>query len=254
MQRRGFTLIELTIYLFLFLLAGMALYQLYTFGTASQRNTISSYLVSGDAETTVRWLRRDLQETTLVSMHAYPNDNANENPGCSFLSPRNVKDDQLNLVPGQGGPLWTKQVYYTLVGKKGDRLGQLTRWERELDANEKDNVPRPSNMMPSSMAGSERKVLLKQVLLPDQNVDLAPGAAKGDKFGGFRVQFVQRAGGEGGDETLSDVNPTNNDKVTNIADSTRLVEVELKILSQDNSKPNFYTVCFRVFPQYPQLR
>ena len=255
MRKRGFTLMELAVYLFLFLLAGVALYQLYTFGTAAQRNTLSSYLVSGDTETCVRWLRRDLQETTLVSLRSYPGpDGPAERPGCSFMSGRTLGEGEFQAIPGQGGSAWNKHVFYTLVPTSA-RTGELVRWERPLDAAEKDNVPRPSTLMPSSLGTNHRKVMLKQVLLPNTNVANLPGVPATDQFGGFRVQYVRRAGGEAGNETLSSINPTDNARIGDqFADNTRLVEVEMKILTQDNSRPNFYTVSFRVHPMYPKLR
>jgi len=257
MRKRGFTLMELTVYMFLFVLAGMALYQLYTLGTKFSQSTLSSYLVSGDTETAIRWLRRDIQETALVSMRTYPGqDGPTEKPGCSFLSARNTTNedpDNLN-VSKYGTSLWTKYVFYSLVPST-DRIGDLVRWEKALDKVDKDFIPHPVDLAttPSSGLSSKlRMVRLKQVLLPNVKVDGLAGQPgyQADEFGGFKVQYIRRKGGEAGAEELTSVNPGDNPKAPKPEDNTSLISVELKILSNDKSKPSFYDINFRVHPRY----
>jgi len=246
---------ELAVYCFLAILAGLALYTLYTVGMRARQATISSYLVSVDTETAIRWIRRDLQETALVSIRTYPNADApGEPPGCSFLSGRDLseKDEGKLNVSTYGAPQWTKYVFYTLV--KGGRTGQLVRWEKALDAAQRDYVPRQTDVKPSAIpAGTKSmRVMIKDALEPSVTVDMladSPGW-KTNEFGGFRLQFVRRTGGEGGAEVLSSINPSDHDKVPDTADNTSLLEVELKVLTSDTSRPSVYDIKFRVHPRY----
>ncbi len=226
---------------------------MYQLALRSERNTISSYVVGGDTETAIRRLRKDLQETALLSIRSYPNpNNGGEKPGCSFVSARSTDQDAALNVSQYGAPQWTKTVFYTLVST-GAKTGNLVRWEQPLGAAEADFVPRPSTIMPSSLGTKMQSIPLKMVLLANAqvpNLDQTPNY-QADAFGGFRVQFVSRKGGEAGAETLTSTNPGDNANVADTADNTSLVEVELKILSADNSStPDFYDITFRVHPRY----
>lgn len=255
MVRRGFTLMEITVYCFLALLAGLVLYALFTVGTRARQVSVSSYLVSVDTDTAIRWIRRDLQETALVSLRVYPNPSApNEPPGCSFLSARNLSEnDEQNLnVSKYGAPLWTKYVFYSL--RPGARRGPLVRWEKALDATQKDFVPRQTDTLPSSMpAGTKStRVLLNDALEPNVSLTGINGTPdwKTDVYGGFRLQFVRRDGGTAGPETLTAVNPADHESGADTADNTSLVEAQLKVLTSDTSRPSVFDVTLRIHPRY----
>jgi hypothetical protein len=108
--------------------------------------------------------------------------------------------------------------------------------------------------MPSAIpAGSKsRRTILKNVIMPNTKVDYLVGATdyQSDQFGGFRAQFVRRAGGEEGAESLTTMPPAENSKTAQFADNTPLIEVELKLLTSETTRPSFYAIKFRVHPRY----
>ena len=147
-------------------------------------------------------------------------------------------------------PKWSSYVYYTLE-PAGDKVGNLVRWTTGVAANQL--IPSPSTVMPSTIADkTQSRAILHNVLLP--NVAVFEGGTPGttDKYGGFRSQFVRRAGGEGGAESLGDQNP-NEITLANgdVGGNTRLVEVELRLLHQSTAgHPSVYAIKFRVCPRY----
>jgi type II secretory pathway pseudopilin PulG len=246
-MKRGFTLLELVIYCALLLLVTLAIGALFTLGRSAQQSTLGSYLVSGQADTALRWVRHDLSETALVSIKTYPNA-----PGCSMVSARNTLDKNENLnVSTYGAPLWTKTVFYSLVIPAGARKGNLVRWEQAIA--EKDFLPHMSSIMPDTGTDSvpTYRVLLHDVLAPKTMVSNLGGTKlTSDGYGGFRVEFVRRTNGEDGDESLSPVNPGDPSQPQTPANNTALVDVQLQILSDDSYQPSFYQVDFRVHPHY----
>jgi len=254
-QRAAFTLLELVIYMALLVLAVMAVGGLFTLGRAAQQSSLSSYLVSGQADTALRWLRRDLQETALVSLRCYPNPAAStQPPGCSFVSARDTsdKDTRLNVSP-YGAPLWTKTIFYSLVVAPGARSGDLVRWESAI-ANPTYLPDANLSQMPNSFSKSDKtyRVILQNVLAPNTKVANLGGSPnfQSDSFGGFRVEFVQRAGGEDGPESLTAVNPSTAGQPQSSGNNTALVDVQLELLSADNYQPTFYELEFRAHPRY----
>ncbi len=251
MRRRGFTLLELTIYIFLFLLLGFCAMQLFTLGRGAQSSTISSYVVSGQTDTAMRWLRRDFQEMALSALRVYKSP-----PGAALVSARDsseIDNSKLNVSP-YGAPHWTKEVFYTLVVPAGGRTGKLVRWERELPAAERDYVPRAPSTLPSSLPGGSKtqRVLLQTALAPNTKVGPLSGAPayQSDEYGGFKVQFVRRKGGSTGDEDLVAENPGDPSNPHDNADNTALVEVQLTLLSSDTSRPTMYEIKMRMHPRY----
>lgn len=254
MKRRGLTLPEVMIYVVMCFLAVAAVSALFMLGRSAQQTTVSGYLVSGEADTALRWLRRDLQETALVSIRTYPNpEKPSEPPGCSLISPRQPSEKNPDFqVSPYGKPLWSKHVFYTLKLNGAGRVGDLIRWEQPLTPEEKDYVPHVANLMPSSISNSTNKrVLLRNVIGPKQDVKNLLGADnfKTDDSGGFRVQFVQRIGGESGNEQLSWVNPGDTSQPQVPENHTTLVAVRLQILAVDRDKPSFYELSFKVHPR-----
>lgn len=256
-SRRGMTYIEVLIYVVLAGMASLAVGALFSLGRKAQNTTMSGYLVSGQADTAMRWIRKDFQETAMVSIVTYPNpDRPSQPPGCSFTSARDLGNVQtgearLNLSP-YAKPLWTKHVFYSLK-EKDNKRGDLIRWEVGLTAAEKDFVPHTASTLPNAFTEDKyRRVLLHDVLLAEREVPNLKGlnGYKTDKHGGFRVMFVQRAGGEAGNETLTEVNPGDNSKAQVATDHANLVNVRLEILADDKYNPSFYQVEMKVHPRY----
>lgn len=256
-SRRGMTYIEVLVYIVLAGMASLAVGALFSLSRKAQNTTMAGYLVSGQADTSIRWIRRDLQETAMVSIVTYPNaDKASQAPGCSFTSARDLGNTQsgeakLN-VSQYAKPNWRKHVFYSLQNKDG-RRGDLVRWELGLTDAEKDFVPHTASTLPSAFSENKyRRVLLHDVLLANQKVPNLKGQPdyQTDKHGGFRVMFVKRAGGETGAETLTDVNPGDNAKAQEASDHANLVNVRLEILADDKYNPSFYQVELKVHPRY----
>ncbi len=98
-------------------------------------------------------------------------------------------------------------------------------------------------------------MLLHNVLLPNVSVFQGGDPGTTDARGGFRAQFVRRAGGEAGAESLSDTNPSQVSLSPagglQPSGNTRLVEVELRLLHRSTTgKPSVYAIRFRVCPRY----
>lgn len=248
-RNRGYTLFELAIYLFLFAVAAGAVLALFQAGRNTGEATQASYLVSGSTDNAIRWLRQDLQETALASIRVHPGaGDAGEPPGVSMVSPRAYSEDKQGefLVNRHGAPQWDKHVYYTIQMEPGAQTGTLVRWERELE--DKTGLPSMSVLRPSQGSTDHRRVMLHSVVAPGATMQGvgSTGSLTADEFGGFRVQFIRRLGGEAGAEQFTTVNPTKG----NPEDNTKLVEVELKIFQMRGSKPNYFALKFRVAPRY----
>lgn len=130
----------------------------------------ASFSAQDDLMAATRWLERDLSETNLLSVCAFPNAaNPDEAPGLSFLSPRQSFDDAL-VMSEYGGVCWQKYVYYTLEPVDAVK-GDLVRWEGSLadqpsplDAGHR--VPMPSGRTPSRMGdAATRRVVGHNLLL-----------------------------------------------------------------------------------------
>jgi type II secretory pathway pseudopilin PulG len=239
-NQRGMTLAELIVYMALAVLASVLLWALQGVTRSTQQASTASYLVSGETETCVDWIRQDINETALASIQIYPNDDApSETPGISMVSHRAFAEDQRGkpLVNSWGAPQWDKHVLYTLDFSAGESTGNLVRWEREIP--NKNLLPVLADILPSADIQGKARVVLRDVVAPNVTVDrVGPGGQLvTDEFGGFRSQFVRRLGGSGGEEVLTTLNPTSG----NPRDNTRLLEFELKIL-QDGK--NYYSVGF----------
>lgn len=254
-RRAGFTLLEMMIYVVMAGMAALAVGAMFSLARKTQNTTMAGYLVSGQADTTLRWIRQDLQETALVSITTYPNkNNKTQPPGCSFTSGRDPSQAMSKLNISQySKPLWQKHVFYSLKDQGDGRRGELIRWELPLSEAQKDFVPHTATTMPNAFSENKyRRVLLRDVLLPKQKVPNLKGKEdyQSDDWGGFCVKFVQRDGGEGGTESTTDINPGDNAEDQEPEDHLNLVNVRLEILSDDKFHPSFYQLEFKVHPRY----
>ncbi|MBT9582883.1 type II secretion system protein [bacterium] len=257
MRRAGMTLLEVMIYVVMALMASLAVGALFSLGRSAQKTTLSGYLVSGQTDTALRWIRRDLTETALVSVRTYPSPLKPEQaPGCSFVSARDISTNdttqKLNISK-YGKLLWTKNVFYSVKPGSDGRRGDLVRWENGLTVAEKDFVPRSTSTMPDAFSNNDaRRVLLHDILLPKQKVPNLQDNTnyQSDDHGGFNVQFVRRTGGSDGVESLTPICPGDTSQPQVDANNTRLIYVRLEVLSDDKYKPSFYQLEFKVCPRY----
>lgn len=245
-SQRGMTLMELVIAFALSIAAGLLLWSVTNILRGSQHAASSSTLVSGETETAIEWLRRDLSESALASIDVFPNaERPDQPPGVAMASNR-AYDPALKgkpLVNRWGAPQWDKHVLYTLRREGSeDPTGPLVRWEREM--NPKTYLPVSSPVLPNAVDGDKQRVVLRDVLAPNlSGTDFGPeGSGVTDGSGGFRLQFVRRAGNGAGAESLSNENPRRG----NPSENTRMLEAELKILQRESGKPHYYSIKFRV--------
>ena len=248
-EKRGFTLVELVVYFGLSAVVLLIVVSIFRIANQSQQATYSSYFVSGRTYSALTILRRDLQNTALSAITAYPNKtNSTEAPGMSCPSPFGFdgKEQGELQISSYGAPEWQKMIFYT-VSKQGTKVGGLTRWGKKLKSD--DFLPALGTVLPSNPEGDDGRGLLEDVLLPNKTVDGVGGEGgfQSGPGGGFEVQFVRRAGGEGGEESLSSENPRTQDAAGN----TRLVQVTLKILRDEkSSRPSLYILKLRACPRY----
>lgn len=246
--RRGYTLMEMVVYMGLFAVTGLLLATIFTVSKRAQQSTTASYVVSGQTDTAMRFLRQDLQETVLTSVYA----NTVPFPYVSMCSARDMQTDP--RVPGKlliseyGVPRWRKHVYYGLRPASG-QTGSLVRWEVALTNDTRLPQVAPAPTTASAIPGDARPIL-RNVLQPNQTVQGLPGFTPPGAWGGFRAQFVRRSGGEPGVETMANLGPSYNQ--AQAQDNTRLVEIEMQILENEMkvAGTNFYTLRMRVCPQY----
>lgn len=254
---RGFTLIELTVYMFLAMLFMLALGALFVSGRRMFESSSGSYMIGQETEAGIRFLRQDLQETALATLRVYPNANEPaQAPGCSMASARGYDNAGRFMVSRYGTPDWVKHVYYTLESS-GDKTASLVRWERKDPT--QSPVPKMADVLPSDGAkdasGSYKRVVIRNLLKPGVVVGAADGKplfTADAEQGGFKVSFVRQ---HGADEELTVWNPTqvsagDDGAAVNLADGpTRVVQVTLSgVLTalQGSSQPSFYSFSFRV--------
>lgn len=252
-MRRGFTLYEVLVGMVIAFAALALVTSLFIVGRRTSEATYSNYLVSQDTELGIGALRRDLQNSSLASIRVFPGPSgAGERPGLSMCTCAPPDKPTTVSVNAFGAPRWSSNVYYTLE-PAGPTTGNLVRWTTGLPADQL--LPLVPPAMPSSISDkTQSRAVLHNVLLPNQNVFQGGTPGTTDARGGFRAQFVRRAGGEGGNESLSDRNPsevTLDPQGLSITDNTKLVEVELRLLHKStNGKPSVYAIKFRACPRY----
>lgn len=234
-MRRGYTLVEILVVVVLLLAAGTLIATLFTLGHRFSDTAYSNYLVSRGTEEGIDWLRRDLQNSALASVRVF----GGEHPGISMVCCTTPDEPARPVYNSFGAPVWQSEVFYRFE-KVDDKVGHLTRWARSWDK------PLPAGAgEPAKPEGKHQHTVLQNLLKPAARV---PGA--GDQAG-FKASFVQRQGGEGGEEALSSVNPAEGSLKGDYESNTRLVQIELRMLEESNSgQPSVYSIEFRVCPRY----
>ncbi|MFA5507540.1 MAG: hypothetical protein WC423_19075 [Vulcanimicrobiota bacterium] len=175
-------------------------------------------------------LRRELSETSLVSVSCYSGLDGAELPGVSFLSAAEPGEEGGGQLNQFGRPTWRKKVYYVLQGV------EVIRWEEALESPTDGppfRFPAPLSAIPS---GINKDVLGRGMLEYGRSIEVQPSKdGKPDTYsvvkdassaGGFQVQFVRRK--SDGSSELSYQNPTDwTEEVSTRAEHTGLVQVSL---------------------------
>ena len=281
--RRGFTLVEMVVYMFVAGLVLSAMYSLFWLSQSSYGKATEIFRLEQDLNQVVIWLRRDLRDTTLGSIRSYPHQTPSLGsddtaPGISLAGARDPNDAMRMLLSPMGTPAWRNHVYYSLLppeapGPNGQAgRSRLVRWE--------DSGPAPSGgaaptagafkvpMLPvatttlpsagasgsSTLAGGGYRVLSQALQAPGQaiygadasgrNTPIAPATP----YGGFELAFVR------GDGTTTHTPPgrrsDSEDSASWSQGTTGLVEVTLKLVEYGaDGKANLLPVTFRVAPR-----
>lgn len=186
-SRRGVTIIEMVVAMGVAMIILASAYILYRENRLLLEKPRTSFSVQDDLMAAMRWLERDLSETNLMSVRAFPNAaNPDEPPGLSLISPRRRYDEAL-VVSEYGGVRWQKYVYYTLEpvdGVTGNLVrieGNLTDQSSPLDGGHR--MPMPSGMTPSRGGDSTtRRVVAHNVLLTSPQIPAGAPVMTGPGF------------------------------------------------------------------------
>ncbi len=257
--RRGMTLIELLIASSITLMILSVVYMYFKLGKVAYDYSEYSYALSRDAYVSLRWIMRDLRETSLTTLRVFDENPREESPVMVFQAASQLGENKLE-ISNFGSPLWQKHVVYTLMPDKrsSDQLGfnvaSLKRYEIPGDENlspfpvalelpgSPDNPVLPQNLEPP-------RVVLRNIVYKEQNLGISK--KEDEEYKGFRVSFVRRSmNGDGfSDDEYSDVNPALADDITG---NTKLVNVEFTILEVSNTTggKNILGLSFRVNPRH----
>ncbi|MBN9414550.1 hypothetical protein ABS71_10865 [bacterium SCN 62-11] len=253
-MRRGFTQVEMVIYVALTAVVFALVGSIFKLAKNSSQNADANYFLSADAETCVAWLRRDLQQCSLQTIQNYPATNTNNSqaPGISLCSALEANNKDRIYANDQGNPYWNSHVYYTLQPTSKGNTGKLVRWVSPSASNTTD-VASLAPLLPNQIVQKTSRVVHGRVLMPNQKlwgVDNKNGTI--DNHGGFALRFVRQDAN--GNETLSDESPavvSAKKGSQEFRGNTKLVELELKFFTDNSTgKPSFYSLRFRVCPTY----
>lgn len=255
---KGSTLIEIMLASLIALILLSVILMCFILGKKVSDYSEYSYLLTRETFASLKWVMRDLRETSLTTVRSYENDPDSESIVLVFEAASKVGTNKLEFS-NFGTPLWQKHVIYTLkpdkeLSKKyGIKVGSLIRYEL---SGENKLTPYPVNLQ---IEGSEihpplpkglksQRVILRNVVLKGQDLDV--NGKKDEDYKGFEVTFVRRNmnGEKVGSDELSMVNPALSD---NVGSNTKLVNVQLTVLevSSNTGKQNILGFSFRVCPR-----
>lgn len=214
---RAFTLVEILTGAYVACLVLAVILTIFVLGRRTFHSAQSSILLSREMGTAMLQLRRDLEDSSLGSVHVQD--------GLSLATPRDFqKTGEIQLQPS-GAPFWTGHVLYALDGSK------LVRWVRLQSS----VLPLRSPVSPWPVQGAVRQQVVMRNLLPRgralREVDGRWTVVDDvSSPGGFVARFVRR---ETRGRTLSADNPaafTDSERQGWSAGNTLLVEVDLTVL------------------------
>jgi Tfp pilus assembly protein PilW len=207
-KRRGTSLIELVIAMFISLLILGATYELFVNQHRLAERPRASMAVQEGMAQAVRWLQKDLSETNLQTIRTYTS-TSDGGPGLSMESPRHMESPDRLEMGTLGIVKWQKFVYYTLIPRAdGYGTGRLVRREGDIAANvasppagdPQHRIPVASSNPPStaSCAASRERTLAQNVMLA---YGKAPTLTLGPQ-GGFYVYWPDFSSGASPKEQL----------------------------------------------------
>lgn len=193
LAERGVTIIEMLIAMGVAMIILSCAYVMYRGNRALLEKPRAAYSVQDDLMAGARWLTRDLSETNLVTVRAYPNAAASdEAPGLSLLSPRKPTDDGL-VLSEYGGVRWQKYIYYT-IERVDETSGNLVRFEGPLSDQQgspdpEHRIPLASPRAPSKVsAGVNRRVVARHLRFPQMQQGAGASSA------GFSAALLDTSG------------------------------------------------------------
>ena len=282
MKTKAFTLIETLVYLGLFCLVGMLVATIFFYMNRTQQATTATYAVTGEADTAIQTIRRDLEETALGSIRLDPHPggatqtarpagdkpNASSTPrtqptaertqassdapnltsAASFSAARitSGKDAGKLWISEYGVPRWTKNVFYAVRERK-DEPPELVRWEIPLEARVDNRIPQVVTF-PSIVSATTQHVVLHNLARPNSTIRDVVGYHS-NEWGGFDIGFLRRKAGYG-EESKVYKNPNQEADPSGQLDATQLVDVKLAISQELSGRTEFYSISFRVMPRY----
>ena len=243
---RGFTLIEMVIYMFLMTLILGLVYSMAVVNRRQMERPAASFRIQQSLLAAHQLLKQDLKYTRLSTIRIYPNDShPEEPPGIAMASPQDRNGNF--TLSGQDGMLFWKTIYYTLekipdspetgrlVRKEvyyshiGVQVSQPYPYEPALDElPSKVRIPNKWNPV---------KVVCNCIYLP--NTTITELSRTLDGAGGFKACFTDAAG-------------SSRKRVYNALDELKLVEIELVAGEKSVTTGKLTMLNYRitVFPQF----
>jgi len=180
-SNRAFTLIEVLMVVCIFALVLTVTAAVMQMGKATKVQAGTVLALTGDVSACSRQLRRDLEGTDLSSVRAY-----DAPPSCSMATATGPQGD-LKLSPF-ATPAWQGHILYYLEATEAGRA-RLIRWRRSQPG----QLPVPSPVLPWKLSGSERRVVLTNLLAPGWDVQAEGNSyalkQSGSAKGGFAVHL-----------------------------------------------------------------
>jgi type II secretory pathway pseudopilin PulG len=265
---KGYTLIELIIYIGMGALLLALVAAFFKISRRQYESASSSYLIGQESSTAIQWVKRDLQETALSTIRITREGSSNPGmPAMSLIAAGENDDHRKFAVSRYGTPAWNRYVFYNLTTD-----GELYTWTRPLSNLDSPTrfLPVPSTADPTDRNGVEnQKVLLREVMQPNQKIQMDGNDLpfpRMTEWGGFKAGFVVYDG-EGAEHLVAE-NPAelSEDLVSDpgstvtsldgeslpIQDitTTRLVEVQLaiKLKGFRDNAPSAIMIPLRVSP------
>ncbi len=265
----GYTIIEILVCLVITLILLGVLGSIFMNMYHSLNRVESVFDMEQGLEDAAQELGRDFSETSLNSITVYP-DSKDAMPGVSMISAE-VLDTATGMrkfaVSRFGTPLWSGNVFYTVIPSKPrqcevgspfeGKLGNLVRWYLPFDKDKNPVYPFPTDILPSDFSKNKAsmRIIARGIPLPDapelQDIDL--GKVNGKNCGGFRVSFIRQNRDEEGKvlkESLSDINPALAESPEDMAEISPLVQVNITLVhfSERDGKMTAFSFPIQVAP------